>query len=217
MNIITRRQWGAQPARSRPTGVRDRYWKIHWTDGCQHDHSRCDDTVRGIQDFHMGPSRGWSDIAYNYLVCEHGVVYEGRGRHVMSAANGDYDLNRGHGAIAFISALACPATPKAMGACSELLSELDAEEVKGHRDGYGTTCPGPKLYAWVSSGAWQVDDLRLKKGYWAWRAWKLGIGPWKGKGQKDAGRRYQPRIPKRTSPKWVTWWAKFVASGGYGK
>ncbi|WP_239103379.1 peptidoglycan recognition protein family protein [Microbispora corallina] len=26
-------------------------------------------------------------------------------------------------------------------------------EIKGHRDGYSTDCPGPKLYAWVKAGA----------------------------------------------------------------
>ena len=26
-------------------------------------------------------------------------------------------------------------------------------EIKGHKDGYATSCPGPDLYAWVQSGA----------------------------------------------------------------
>jgi hypothetical protein len=49
-----------------------------------------------------------------------------------------------------------------------LRSQGDAgNEIKGHRDGYDTDCPGPKLYAWVKAGAPQPG--------------RPGLPPWPGR------------------------------------
>ena len=42
-------------------------------------------TVRTIQNFHMD-SRGWSDIAYNWLVNDQGDIFEGRGWGIVGGA-----------------------------------------------------------------------------------------------------------------------------------
>ena len=79
MNLVTRAQWGARPPRNRtplnPTGA-----TAHWEGPHMgvFPHTACPSKVRGIQAFHMD-SRGWSDIAYNAIVCPHGYVFEGRG------------------------------------------------------------------------------------------------------------------------------------------
>ena len=57
------------------------------------------------------------------------------------------------------------------------------------------------------------DDLTSKRGYWAWRAWWCSIGPWEGKGRKEAGREYRPNVPRVIPP---NWWAKLARSGGCG-
>lgn|GEM_PF-1143215 len=49
--------------------------------------------MRGVYDFHTGPSRGWVDVAYNFFIDQDGVVYEGRagsldGPVVVSATGG---------------------------------------------------------------------------------------------------------------------------------
>ena len=82
--MITRAQWGARPYRPggntfapRLAGV-----TIHWEGpgiGTR-SHDRCDELARQIQAFHMD-TRGWTDVAYNLMVCEHGHVFEGRGRY----------------------------------------------------------------------------------------------------------------------------------------
>lgn len=85
MKIISRQEWGAQPPKSRqyidtPT---PRLW-LHHTAGALDagGNGVWWDDVRGIQDFHMRPvsegGRGWSDIAYSFLVGG-GQVFEGRG------------------------------------------------------------------------------------------------------------------------------------------
>lgn len=35
-------------------------------------------TLRGVYDFHTSAEKGWPDVAYNFLIDQNGVVYEGR-------------------------------------------------------------------------------------------------------------------------------------------
>ncbi|MBK3561408.1 N-acetylmuramoyl-L-alanine amidase, partial [Streptomyces sp. MBT56] len=108
MDLISRSKWNAKPSKhslvpvSGALGV-----KVHWegtpvpaslalADG----HSRCDDRVRAIQASHMAnPKENYSDIAYHFVVCPHGSVFEGRGLQKRTAANGDVDLNEDHYAV----------------------------------------------------------------------------------------------------------------------
>src|SRR6266496_2949555 len=82
MQLITRAQWGARPrGNGSITPFTPRGVCVHWE--CEGwawswDHSTCDDKVRNIQAYHMDV-KGWSDIAYNFLACPHGYVFEGRG------------------------------------------------------------------------------------------------------------------------------------------
>jgi hypothetical protein len=98
--MITREQWSA----ARPTYAGNKISAnplgvvIHW-EGPKlgvYSHDKC--AVRGIQAFHQR-DRGWSDIAYNFVVCPHGTVFEGRGLYVGSGANGTDRHNRDYYAI----------------------------------------------------------------------------------------------------------------------
>ena len=40
-------------------------------------HEKCYEAVRAYQTFHINV-RGWSDIGYQYLVCQHGYLFQGR-------------------------------------------------------------------------------------------------------------------------------------------
>lgn len=90
MELVTRTQWGAKPPKNRltmPVAAKEGIF-IHYTSSDsdeQSDHAKCAGRVKGIQDFHMGPSRGWSDIAYSFVVCKHGTIFEGRGWGVVGA------------------------------------------------------------------------------------------------------------------------------------
>uniref|UniRef100_A0A674JCU8 Peptidoglycan-recognition protein SC2-like n=1 Tax=Terrapene triunguis TaxID=2587831 RepID=A0A674JCU8_9SAUR len=84
--IISRRQWGARPPRSRvPLRTPVPYVIIHHTAGnrCTSQAS-CIQQVRGIQNYHMDTLR-WPDIGYNFLIGEDGNVYEGRGWRTVGA------------------------------------------------------------------------------------------------------------------------------------
>jgi hypothetical protein len=169
MKLVNRQAWGARSPKSplqtlaRTEGVKVHYTGDHVDPAMVDHHGRCGDLVQGIQNFHMD-GRGWLDIGYTALVCPHGYVFEGRGLHHLPAANGT-GLNSGHYAVCGMvgtSGLVDPSDAMLNGirdAIEWLRAQGDAgTEIKGHRDGYSTDCPGPKLYAWVKAGAPRPGD-----------------------------------------------------------
>lgn len=176
--FTSRKEWEAlapkhplAPFPSKPKGI-----KFHYTGGpvspaIFNDHIRCLAYVRAIQRNHMF-GNGWSDIAYNYVVCPHEVII-GRGLHAKSAANGNQPLNNGHYAILFLvgnKGVTDP-TVKMYETALELVVYIRengpaGNELKGHRDGYATDCPGEPIYEWVKAGCpkpKKEDELKTPK------------------------------------------------------
>ncbi|MGW1979229.1 peptidoglycan-binding protein [Streptomyces sp. NPDC001889] len=163
MQLIRRTAWGA-PATS-PTALiaATRGVKVHYLGSAYSSraHDRCDDQVRAIRAAHLADrTQGYSDIAYNLIVCEHGHVFEGRGAHRRTGANGTTLLNRQHYAVcALLGSTGLTQPPAAMlaglrDAIEYLREHGDAgPEILGHRDGHPTACPGDALYDWVKRGA----------------------------------------------------------------
>lgn len=154
MKLITRAQWGARAPRARPaedfTGA-----TAHWEGPHMgtFPHASCPAKVRGIQAFHMD-ARGWSDIAYNAVVCPHGYVFEGRGQGVRSAANGTDVGNDADGAVCYLGGEGDPFTPEGAAAMADALHWLSpGGQRHAHRDWKPTTCPGDTIAAWVHSPA----------------------------------------------------------------
>lgn len=97
MKIISRRQWGARQPRSRsyqdPRSVKELF--IHYSESPSATSLAAQKQVmRGLQDFHMD-GRGWSDIAYNYLVFNGSKprAFYGRGARVIPAAQANHNTN----------------------------------------------------------------------------------------------------------------------------
>lgn len=154
MKLITRAQWGARAPRAQPpedfTGA-----TAHWEGPHMgtFPHASCPAKVRGIQAFHMD-ARGWSDIAYNAVVCPHGYVFEGRGQGVRSAANGTNVGNDADGAVCYLGGEGDPFTPEGAAAMADALHWLSpGGQRHAHRDWKPTTCPGDTIAAWVHSPA----------------------------------------------------------------
>jgi hypothetical protein len=163
MTLITRAAWGARPPKStgnlisaHPLGVAVHYSAANL--GSSPD-SLCDDKVRGIQNYHMDHN-GWADIAYSFLACPHGNLFEGRGTGKGSAANGTTQANLDYYAVC---ALGGPADKPSL----EMLSAIGlgigrcrkagaALKVIGHRDLFPTACPGTALYAFVTADHWKT-------------------------------------------------------------
>lgn len=161
--FVSRAQWGARPRKSGTTSIVDHPsttfhyvgggWEYPWS------HSTCDDKVRGIQTDHMD-NRGWSDIAYNYLVCPHDYVYEGRGYDRRSSANGSDAANYASFAVCALWGTASEDDPLTNGMKDAFLYAHNllrtkggaTTVIKGHRDWKSTSCPGDQIYAWIKAG-----------------------------------------------------------------
>lgn len=164
MKLVTRAQLG-WPASAAPTQTSTKGVKVHYEGApvstkLLSDHNACITEWKNIRKSHLAnTAEGYSDVAYNYAACPHGYLLEGRGLRKRTGANGNQALNQGHYAIVGLvgsEGLTQPtdAMLSAIRDGIELLRKNGAgNEIKGHRDGYATACPGGPLYAWVQKGA----------------------------------------------------------------
>ncbi|SEH00091.1 Putative peptidoglycan binding domain-containing protein [Nonomuraea solani] len=168
IDLVLRRDWNARAPRGDYTQLDStKGVKVHYTGGrvdpgIVSDHTGCAALVRSIQGHHMD-GNGWIDIGYSYVACPHMKVFEGRGLHHLPAANGP-GLNAGHYAVLGLvgnAGLVQPPDEMLHGILDAVQYVRDrgraGNEIKGHRDGYATDCPGESLYAWVRRGAPRPD------------------------------------------------------------
>jgi hypothetical protein len=133
--------------------------------------------TRGIQAFHMGPERGWSDIGYHYVVfqphgkLEHAVVAEARMvRYVPAAQQGH---NTGTLAVCVYGTIdsgdklqdnTVYAIAQLIGGRrSNLTGATNIKTVGGHRDVTDTECPGATLYGALDRIARDAGVRRHRK------------------------------------------------------
>lgn len=164
MQLVTRAQLGWPPSPAAPQattlGTKVHYEGSPVPTSLLGDHSQCLTLWTAIRNAHLAdPVQHWVDVAYNFGVCPHGWVLEGRGLGKETGANGNQDLNHAHYAVCGLlgdSGLTQP-TDAMLNGLRDAIEYLQANgagsEIKGHRDGYNTTCPGEPLYAWVQAGA----------------------------------------------------------------
>jgi len=117
-------------------------------------HASCVDYWRRTRTFHTGSNRQWVDIGYSFGACPHGFVFEGRGEnHAQAAQPGG---NTTWYSVTLMSGPGETPTPAQIEAVRELRAHLIGRglgsAVKGHRDFYGTSCPGDRLYRLVKDG-----------------------------------------------------------------
>ncbi|WP_237323195.1 N-acetylmuramoyl-L-alanine amidase [Streptomyces sp. JJ36] len=108
----------------------------------------------------------YDDIAYNFVACRHGYLFEGRGTGIRTGANGTDVGNRDFYAIlGLVGGRVVPGAPDPYDTIThELLDALRfgvsfvrstgsaGSEIVGHRNLYNTACPG-KLYTYVTNGS----------------------------------------------------------------
>ncbi|MGW5175927.1 peptidoglycan-binding protein [Streptomyces sp. NPDC004082] len=176
MKLVTRAQLG-WPASAAPTQTSTKGVKVHYEGTAVStrlltDHSACIAEWKAIRASHLANKQeNYSDIAYNYGACPHGYLLEGRGIGKRTGANGNQALNQAHYAIVGLvgsEGLTEP-TDEMLSAIRDGIEELRKHgagtEIKGHRDGYATACPGGPLYAWVQKGAPRpAGDVEPKPG-----------------------------------------------------
>lgn len=163
MKLVTRKEAGLRAPRKVDTGDLSKPSTGHWNGPTViilghsvFDHKHCASIWRGIQAFHMD-AKGWNDIAYNFGICQHSYVFEGRGLNVRNGANG---TNAGNKTSHAIMMMAGPGNPFSLGEkaafrdCVKYISEkTDAPySAIGHRDHKSTECPGAARYEWIRGG-----------------------------------------------------------------
>lgn len=166
MELVTRAQWGARPPRN-TTPLRNSDllgMAVHYS-ASEYDRAPevglCDDRVRAIQNYHMdAKDHKWADIAYSFLVCHHGDIFEGRGWGVRTAANGTNWGNDHFLAVCFLGADKVDrddVTDTGRQAITSVIQECrrrvqTATAVYSHSDIKATACPGNELRAWLRLG-----------------------------------------------------------------
>jgi peptidoglycan hydrolase-like protein with peptidoglycan-binding domain len=148
--IISRSDWGARAPRSvtRTTWSARTGFTTHYSAGPR------SQTVKDIQNFHLD-GRGWSDVAYNFLVKD-GLIYEGRGWLVIGAHAAPH--NTTHIGVCVIGSDG-DATAADKAAVRALYDEANRRAGRtlsrtwhGGLSGQSTECPGADLRAWVRAG-----------------------------------------------------------------
>lgn len=129
---------------------------VHWEAGVpREDHARCAAQVEEIRRFHI--AKGYSDIAYNMLACQHGGVFTGRGWGRPSGANGTTWSNLNIWAVCFMSGPGYPFTAAGQAALGSLVEEAlrrssSPRSVEPHSTYFNTACPGDAIRAWINAG-----------------------------------------------------------------
>lgn len=223
---VARAGWGAAPASAvtrLPASKVDEL-VVHYSAALADqvaDHADCPARVRGIQRYHQ-ETKGWADIAYNWLFCQHGVAFEGRGWGVMSAATLGH--NQHTQAICFLGADRDgrdDVTVPGRHAAAELVGDFlgwqgGTAAVVGHRDRVSTACPGDELYAWVNAEGWLSHDpaakpwpLPMPAEFWAWARWRRRRWLYRSRLAWLAAR---PAAAPVRVPAW--YWTRLAAMGG---
>lgn len=177
MDMVTRQEWGAVAPRGDYTRVSStKGVKVHYTGGyvpprIVDDHRVCVAMVQQIQREHMAGAREvpYMDIGYSLVGCPHRKVFMGRGPHHLVAANGP-GLNTGHYAVLGLVGNEGLTQPTAglVDAIRDAIGYLRVNgnarnEIKGHRDGYATACPGTALYNLVKSGQLEPHNAAVTR------------------------------------------------------
>jgi len=162
IQVLCRESWGAAP----PTGSFTKHeierMTVHHTARLLQVNRQAPAAIRGHQRFHQ-IDRGWTDIAYHFMVDLEGNVYECRPveavgdtgtnydptGHFLVCCEGDFDQQELPDAqkTALVNVLAWAAAEFAGG----------PETIRGHRDWANTSCPGDNLYSLVESGDLAAD------------------------------------------------------------
>lgn len=155
--ITPRSAWGARPPRKRTTVATTsrRAFMLHYVGGTPmtQAHSACPGVVRAFQRQHL--AQGWHDIGYNFLVCQHGTIYEGRGWGV-TGSHCPRSNTSAIGAQFIIGGSQAPSNA-AKGSMRALYDEANRRARRtlrrmAHSDGIATECPGKPATAWLRAG-----------------------------------------------------------------
>ncbi len=174
IEILSREEWQAQPAREGLKWHIPRYITIHHTGTNQNPKRSPAEKLQALQKFSYSegilgdgvtPKKPWPDVPYHYYIAVDGTIAEGREIEYQGDSNTDYDLN-GHALIVvegnFEKEKIKDVQLKKLEELVLVLAKkykVPAEGVSGHKDQASTTCPGEDLYKLLPSLREKVKTL----------------------------------------------------------
>ncbi len=158
----SRKDWGAKAPRKalkvNPADIKGVC--IHW--GATMAPGNGESTWRSYQNYHLG--RGWYDIAYNFGVDLEGNVYEGRGMHTRSGAQGGNKMNKEWIAVCAIMGPSNTVTSEMTAGIRSIVAEIqgaypNALAIVPHRALKATHCPGDTLTDLIEGKAFVTSRM----------------------------------------------------------
>jgi hypothetical protein len=174
--ILPRSAWGARAPTCQSTTNPYRM-VVHHTASPTNDSMTPEQRLRQTQAYHMD-TRGYCDIAYNFLMSRDARVWEGRGDGIL----GGHTLNQNGGnmALCIIGTYTTDTlTPQQECAAAGWMAwqsslhgiTLNRTNIKGHREWGSTECPGQKVFdrldALVQQAATTCEGLTPPQPQWA--------------------------------------------------
>ncbi|MDP6849493.1 MAG: N-acetylmuramoyl-L-alanine amidase [Planctomycetota bacterium] len=182
--VNSRLDWQADPPQCSSDYCSTTHIGVHHTASANEylspDWAQCSANVRSTQAYHMY-TRGWCDIGYNYLVCVHGEIWEGRagGDDIRGAHDG---FNCGSMGVAMMGYFHPPHNQNPNAELLSALTKLCAwkcdqqgidplgtswyagwggirPNIYGHQDVKSTSCPGDLMYALLPQLRLDVEAL----------------------------------------------------------
>jgi hypothetical protein len=151
-SIISRAGWGSRGPKSRFTNLNKKR-----VVGIAIHHSGVKNGPKGVTavkafERHHMDANGWNAIAYNWLIDEEGVIYEGRGAGVVSAATRPY--NSRTESICYTGDGTKPIPAKTLVSFVWLVADIQKRYsnklwLKGHQELASTSCPEKYMMEWV--------------------------------------------------------------------
>lgn len=159
--LVTKSLWNGKPPKVRPRNLSRAFQRglaVHHTgtpEDRQEHHYECAKRVQAIQRYHQ-VGKGWNDIAYNWLACHHGYLFEGRGVGIRSAGQGTVAGNTCWHAVCILGSGAGFSAASEPGLVVALVDAIDrtraygkgANRVWPHLRFHSTECPGKGLRQW---------------------------------------------------------------------
>ena len=182
LDILTREEWNAQPPKETVRRHIPKYITIHHTGTFQNPDKSATEKLQALQKFSytegvlgdgVTPKKPWPDVPYHFYIAADGSVVEGRELQYEGDSNTDYDLT-GHALVVVegnfekekITDLQYKNLEKVVIALAKKF-KIAAEDISGHKDQAGTTCPGEDLYKLLPQLREKVSELnnpRVKVG-----------------------------------------------------
>lgn len=175
ISVLCRASWRAAPA-APGTPHTIQQITVHHSGEALHDNRQVPARIRRFQQMHQA-GKGWSDIAYHYVIDAEGTFYEGRAVDVAGDTATDYDPSGHFLALCDGNFEEHDVPERQLDGLARLLAwavqryGLSVEQVSGHKDHAATACPGEALYGRLRSG----DLADRVSGHLAAGAWELAV------------------------------------------